>query len=422
MKLEVNKTYKSLLTNKNDPRYAICMGGRANGRSYFASQYALIHLLSDNYFRCAIMRFVLGDIRNSIFQEIRDRIDEHDLENFIDIRDHRLEFQFKENKITGIGFRKSSTEQKSKLKSLASYNCIIIEEADEVDEEDFQQLDDSLRTIKANILIIFLLNAPDKNHWIIKRWFNLIPSGIDGFYKPELKTTEKDVAYFFGTFRDNIKNLNQKTIDRYLAYKDINSDHYYNMIEGLVSEGKKGRIYKDWKVITDDEYDEIPDDPYYGLDFGFSNNPAALVEIKEHNNNIYCKELLYEAGLTNIGDKGNDLDGRFNDLGLDQDTAIIWADAAEPKSIKELQDAGWDVRPSPKGADSVRSGIKVLESVNCYYTESSENIALEVQNYRWALDRNKEPTNKPIKELDHLCDAIRYGKTGKQNEEFIGFV
>lgn len=413
MNLSTSKLYKPLFLER--PRYIICMGGRASGRSYAASQFSLVKLLSADYFRCAIMRYVLGDIRNSIFQEIRDRVEENEVEQ-IEIRENTLEFRHKHNKINGIGFRKSSSDQKSKLKSLASYNCIIIEEADEVAEEDFQQLDDSLRTIKADITIILLLNPPDKNHWIIKRWFNLISSIVPGYYKAELKSTETDTIYIHGTYKDNIKNLNQKTIDNYERYKDRNPDHYYNMIEGLVSEGARGRIYKNWKIITDKEFNELPYDSYYGLDFGFSNDPAALIEIKEHNDDIWCKELLYEVGLTN-----KRLSERFADLGIKK-SSVIYADSAEPKSIQELRDDDWDVRAAPKGQDSVRAGIDLLIGKNVYYTESSTNIDNENHEYKWALDQNKEPTNKPIDNFNHAKDAIRYGVVSNNQQSFVGFI
>jgi len=419
MNLNPSKLYKPLFLEK--PRYFIFMGGRASGRSYAASQFALFKLITPGYFRCAIMRFILGDIRNSIYQEIKDRIDDQGLEKHIGIRENMLEFTYGQNKINGMGFRKSSSDQKAKLKSLASYNYVIIEEADETAEEDFHQLDDSLRTIKSDITIILLLNAPDKNHWIIKRWFNLMPCDIDGYYRPELKQGEKDTIFIGGTYLDNIQNLNQKTIDNYERYKTKNPDHYNNMIQGLISEGARGRIYKDWKIISDKQFEELPYDSYFGLDFGFTNDPAALVEIKEHNNNVWCRELLYEVGLTNVGNKGNSLSERFEALGLKKETAIIYADGAEPKSIAELRNDDWNVIAAPKGADSIKYGIDLLISKDVYYTESSMNIDHENHEYKWALDKNKEPTNKPIDSNNHLKDAIRYGKVGNDNQDFIGF-
>jgi phage terminase large subunit len=406
MEINLNSKFKPLFNSKT--RYIICIGGRGTGRSFASSQYALVNLVGSKYFRCAIMRFVLGDIRNSIYQEIRDRIDEKEEEgelpkDSIRIRENILSFDYGQNRINGIGFRKSSSDQKSKLKSLASYNCIIIEEADEVAEEDFTQLDDSIRTAKGDIRIILLLNPPDKNHWIIKRWFNLIPSGIEGFYDYELKKSVDDVSFIGGTYLNNIQNLNKKTIDNYERYKQINPDHYYNMIRGLVSEGARGRIFKNWKIITNDEFNQLPYESYFGLDFGYSNDEASLVEVKEHNNNIWVKELIYEVGLTN-----KDLSVRFEQLGLKKGESVIYADSAEPKSIEELKRDGWHVMPSIKGADSIRSGIDYMLGKVIHYTEESNNIAIETQNYKWALDKNKEPTNKPKDEYNNAIDSIRY--------------
>ena len=416
MQIIPNKIYKPLFTK--NPRYFICMGGRASGRSYSASQFVLLKLLSAKFFRCAIMRFVLGDIRNSIYQEIRDRIEENQLESIIKIGQNNLSFQFNGNKINGIGFRKSSGDQKSKLKSLASYNCVIIEEADEVSEEDFMQLDDSLRTINADIIVVLLLNPPHKNHWIIKRWFDLVSSGVNGFYKVKLKESEKkDTIYIHGTYKQNIKNLNEKTVARYEKYKKTNPEHYYNMIQGLVSEGMRGRIFKKWKTITAKKYEELPYNEYYGLDFGFSNDPTALVGLKDHNDRIHIRELIYETGLTNTK-----ICERLVALGIPKD-AVIYADNAEPKSIQEIKDYGYyNIKPCIKGKDSISSGIDYLISKEVFYTDDSENIKIEIQEYKWALNREKEPTNVPVDKFNHAMDAIRYGEiTENSHKAWVGF-
>ncbi len=187
MAQKVNKYYAPLFTRPPHIRYMILMGGRAAGRSTAGSQYVSARLRDyKQYFRCAMMRYIASDIRNSVFQDIFDRLEES---GFIDDPDleisegGRLAFKYKKNSIIGIGFKKSSGDQKSKLKSLAGFNCVLIEEADEIGEDEFMQLDDSLRTAKSDILVILQLNPPDKNHWIIKRWFNLVDVGIPGFYK-----------------------------------------------------------------------------------------------------------------------------------------------------------------------------------------------------------------------------------------------
>lgn len=399
----VNAKYRALFTKK--PRYFILMGGRSGGRSTVASQFALAKLVSPEYFRCAVMRFVLGDVRNSIFQDILDRAEEQEVIESLEITENpMMSIAFRKNIIKGLGFRKASGDQKSKLKSLANFNVVIIEEADEVSEEDFMQLDDSLRTLKSDIIIILLLNPPHKNHWIIRRWFNLDKSERDGFYKPALKSQYKENTIFIHTtYRDNLININQTTIDNFKTYAETQPDHYWNMIEGLVSEGMRGRIFKDWKRISDQEFEELPYPSTYGLDFGFTNDPTGLIEKKSHNNKVYFRELIYETGLTN-----QRLSLRMEQLGLDKETVTIVADSAEPKSIEELRAEGWNVIASVKGQDSVRAGIDLLLSKEVYYTEGSTNLDTENQEYKWALDKNKEPINEPVDDFNHLMDAARY--------------
>jgi phage terminase large subunit len=396
----------------------ILMGGRGAGRSTVASQFALAKLRNtDSYFRCAIMRFVLGDIRNSIFQDIYDRIDELDLKDDVTIKEQMLSFKLGKNVINGIGFRKSSSEQKSKMKSLANYNVVIIEEADEVSEEDFMQLDDSLRTLKSDVMIILLLNTPPKNHWINKRWFNLLPSGVEGYYLPVLKESERhNTCHIMTNFRDNLANLNDTTIANFERYKETKPDHYYNMIEGLVPEGARGRIFKNWTPTTNEVFDKLPFPSIYGLDYGFTNDPTALIEIKKHNNKVWFRELIYETGLTNTL-----ISKRLNQLGIPKH-AKIYGDSAEPKSNQELRDDGWNVIDAEKGPDSVRAGIDMMLDFEVFYTEDSVNIAREQQEYKWALDKNKEPTNDPIDDFNHGMDAERYGLWTDSKQGFVGFV
>lgn len=412
----VNSVYRPLFAEQK--RYFILMGGRGAGRSTVASQNALAKVRAPEYYRAAIMRFVLGDIRNSIFQEIIDRADEQEVREELEIREQLLSIAHGKNRINGVGFRKSSGDQKSKLKSLAGYNEVIIEEADEINEEDFTQLDDSLRTVKSDIRIILLLNPPEKNHWIVKRWFNLEESAeVEGFYVPKLKEMyQHDTCFIHTTYLDNLVNIDRSTRENYERYKIVRPDYYYNMIRGLVSAGARGRVFTNWQTITNAEFEALPYPSYYGLDFGFTNDPTALVEIKEHNENVWTRELIYEKGLTNPA-----ISRRLTDLGVGKG-AVIYADSAEPKSIAELRQDGWNVKPSLKGADSIKAGIDTLHSCTVHYTEDSKNIALESQEYRWALDANKEPTNKPVDKNNHCMDALRYGKHTHSKQEFVGFV
>jgi len=302
MKQTVNRCYSELFTTSD--RYIILLGGRGAGRSTVASQYANARLIAPDYFRCAIMRYVLGDIRNSIYREILDRAEENKILEHLDINDSMMTIEYGANSINAVGFRKSSSDQKAKLKSLANYNCIIIEEADEIPEDDFMQLDDSLRTLKGDIKVILLLNPPPKSHWIIRRWFDLLPSEVKDYYIPKLKPEIKDTLFIGTSYKDNEKNLAQQAIWNYENYRMTKPSHYWNMIKGLVPEVVRGKIYSGWKEI-----DGVPHEARLirrWLDFGYSNDPTAIGDVYEYNGGYILDEQLYRKGMMNKPIASND--------------------------------------------------------------------------------------------------------------------
>jgi len=394
---QVSEIYKPLFTER--PRYFILMGGRGAGRSTVASQFANARLLAPEYFRCAIMRYILGDIRNSIYQEITDRIEENELDGKVQINDSLMKIEYGANSINAKGFKKSSGDQKSKLKSLASYNCVIIEEADEVPEEDFMQLDDSLRTIKGDITIILLLNPPAKDHWIIKRWFNLEPSEKQGFYIPTLKPEIKDTVAIRADYHTNEKNIASASIEQYENYQFTKPDHYYNMIKGYVPETVRGLIYPNMQIIP-----ELPKEARLrrrGLDYGYSNDPSAIVDVYEWNNSYIWDEVFYKKGASN-----KDL---ADVLKMQPEQVLLVPDSSEPKSNDELISYGISLTPAQKGPGSVNQGIQHVQEQMIYLTARSLNLIEEKNNYAWMIDKKTgETINTPIDMWNHGMDAGRY--------------
>lgn len=394
---KVNKVYAPIFVQQPRPRYIILMGGRGAGRSTVGSQLANSKLTSDEYFRCAIMRYVLGDIRNSIYREILDRAEESGIKDSLAINDSLMSITYGRNSINAVGFRKSSADQKAKLKSLANYNYIIIEEADEIPEADFMQLDDSLRTVKGDITIILLLNPPSKSHWIIERWFDLLPSEQKDFYIPKLKEGMADTLFIRTSYHDNIKNIADQSIANYERYRTTKPAHYWNMIKGLVPEVVRGKIFSNWKVV-----DSIPHEARlerYGLDFGYTNDPTAIVAVYYYNGGYILDEVCYSTGLKN---------NEIASILKNEDGAIVVADSAEPKSIDEIKDAGIKIIGAEKGSDSIRKGIDTVQSVKISVTKRSKNIIKEYENYAWDEDKEGNSLNEPKPLFDHCMDAIRY--------------
>lgn len=395
----VNKVYKPLFTQK--PRYFILMGGRGAGRSTVASQLAIARLKAPEYFRCAIMRYILGDIRNSIYREITDRAEESGIYDELKINDSTMHIEYGNNSINAVGFRKSSSDQKSKLKSLASYNCVIVEEADEIPEADFMQLDDSLRTLKGDITIILLLNPPAKDHWIVQRWFDLEPTDQKGFYKPKLKPSMTNTVAITSDYHDNEVNIAEASRIQYEEYKNSKPSHYYNMIKGYVPEVLQGKIYDGWQII-----DEIPFEARlerYGLDFGYTNDPTVIIAIYYYNGGYILDEVCYQTGMKNkmIADVLNNLP-----------KALVVADSAEPKSIEEIEGYGISIIGATKGQGSVARGIDWVQSQKISLTRKSVKTKKAYDNYKFVIDKDGNILNEPddtIHEWSNSMDAVRYG-------------
>lgn len=186
-------------------------------------------------------------------------------------------------------------------------------------------------------------------------------------------------------------------------FRRIHIDCEYGIYEGL--------IFDNWMQI-----DKLPDDGTvtYGMDFGFTNDPTALVKVLETPEAYYFDELIYQTELLN-----RDIVAKMTSLGLVKNYDIIIADSAEPKSIHEISLSGYNILPAQKGADSIRSGIDRLKSKKMYVTKRSLNLIKELRNYRWALDKAGRATNKPIDDFNHAIDAIRYAtEKNKINFEF----
>lgn len=224
-------------------------------------------------------------------------------------------------------------------------------------------------------------------------WGDWNPSDEFWYYQ-EIKD-KVDHDFITLTYKDN------EALD-YNIVQDIES-HMSNKnwwaVYGLGQLGEvEGKIYKNWQII-----DEIPHEARlerHALDFGYSNDPAALVGIYYYNGGYIFDEEMYQRGMSNrrIADTLNNLD-----------KALTVADSAEPKSIDELKEYGIDVVPATKGQGSINYGIQYVQDQKISVTKRSVNILKEYRNYLWKTDKDGNILTTPEGGLDHALDAIRYG-------------
>ena len=194
----------------------------------------------------------------------------------------------------------------------------------------------------------------------------------------------------------------ERRASRDANFKRIHIDCEYGVYEGLV--------FTEWQQI-----DTFPDNVpvRFGLDFGYSNDPTALVRVGETPEAIYVDEILYRTGMLN-----RDIVQAMASNGLRKSYDEVIADSAEPKSIDEIRLAGYNVKPAVKGADSIRAGIDKIKSKQLYVTKRSTNIIKELRNYSWIADKAGQPTNKPVDGYNHAIDAIRYAVETKVLENW----
>lgn len=186
--------------------------------------------------------------------------------------------------------------------------------------------------------------------------------------------------------------------------KDPNWWNIYGL--GLI--GKvEGLVYP-----QDNQVDELPNqgELVYGLDFGFSGDPASLTKHRIFPDELYSRELFHERGLTN-----QDIGARMLELGVSK-FDVIWADSAEPKSIEEIYQLGFNIKGAPKGPGSVEYGHQKVRQYKQYWTKDSTNCIKEQRNFRYVMDKNGKLTEKTTHIWSHGMDSRRYAVMGFSEE------
>jgi phage terminase large subunit len=238
------------------------------------------------------------------------------------------------------------------------------------------------------------------------------------FYLHELADASNFISL---TYKDN-QYLPEKEVLNILRYKErgyhedgtIKSKYWANKwrVYGLGEIGSlDGVIFQNYDI---ESFGQIGTLIGYGLDFGFSNDPTALIEMRQADSKLYCRELIYETGLTN-----SDIANRMTSLGVSKG-ALIVADSAEPKSIEEIRRMGFTIDGVKKGADSINFGINLMQQQEYKIHANSRNLIKELSSYSWKIDRNGNTLNIPIDDYNHALDALRYLTTYKFSKKGYG--
>lgn len=373
-------------TLNSDKRIKVHQGGTRSGKTYAICQYLIYRLTSSQKpLTISIVRKTLPSLKGSVQRDLFEILDnlgilyvgQHNKsENTYTFGNHVIEFL--------------SVDEPQKIRG-RKRNICYCNEVNELDFEDFRQL--LMRTTDE---MICDFNPSDPVHWIYDEVI-----------------TRDDCDTWITTYQDN-KFLPKELVDEIERLRARDPDYWRIYGEGKRAVFSHRQIFQNWEFIPKSEFPEF-DDVFYGLDFGFAQDPTAIVEIAKVNDKLFIHEICYMKGMTN-----RDIADFLKEKGINDQ--MIYCDSAEPKSIEELKQMDVLALPAIKGQGSILPGISLIKEHDVFVSQESKNLEKEFNSYFWEQLKDETIINKPIDKWNHLMDAIRYGVYSKYKNRTDFFV
>lgn len=362
-------------------------GGASSGKSHGVFQKIVIKALKDwkKPRKILVLRKVGATVRDSVFADVQATLSYFGILNMckVNMSAFRIELP------NGAEFIFKGMDNPEKIKSIKGISDVVMEEASEFTLDDYTQLTLRLRDKAHKQKQIYLMfNPVSKANWVYNAFFVKKPKNTVVY-----QTTYKDNRFLDALTRENIEEL----ANRNEAYYKIYALGEFATLDKLV-------FPKYTKALLNkDDLRQIPS--YFGLDYGFINDPSAFMHVKidDDRKRLYVVEEYVKKGLTN--DKIAE-----SIIALGYAKEQIRADSAEKKSNQELRNLGISrVIDVKKGAGSVMQGIQYLLQYEWIVDERCVKTIEELENYTWKKDKaTNEYINEPVDSYNHCLDAIRY--------------
>ncbi|MCE5527045.1 PBSX family phage terminase large subunit [Staphylococcus pseudintermedius] len=396
-KVSLNFNQPSKVFNKNifeilfnyDYFTEVHYGGGSSGKSHGVIQKVVLKALKDWEYprRILWLRKVQSTIKDSLFEDVKECLINYGIWDMClwNKTDNKVKLP------NGAVFLFKGLDNPEKIKSIKGVSDIVMEEASEFTLNDYTQLTLRLRERKHKLKQIFLMfNPVSKLNWVYKYFFE--------HGKPMKGVLIRQSSYKDNKFLDDMTRENLEMLaTRNPAYYKIYALGEFATLDKLVFPKYEKRI------ISDKEVGHLPS--YFGLDFGYVNDPSAFIHVKidSDNKKLYVMSEYVKKGMLN-----NEIAQVINDLGYSKEK--ITADSAEQKSIMEIKANGIDrIVPAMKGKDSVMAGIQFISQFDIVIDERCYKTIEEFDNYTWKKDKNTdEYYNEPVDTYNHCIDALRY--------------
>lgn len=378
-------------------RYEVYYGGAGSGKSVFVAQKLIIKACASPR-KVLVIRRYGTTIKESVFALLESILKAWGIAKYC--RFNRTDYSI--YLPNGSAFICKGLDDEEKIKSIAGITDIWAEEATELNAGQFTQLDLRLRAKVDGLQLFASFNPVSKVNWVYKKWFE---DGAE--YNRDttsiLKTTYKDNHFLTPEY---IQALEDKQ----------RADPVYYRVYALGEFCSLDKlVFSNWET-REFNHADINGLLCVGLDFGFVNDPSALVA------SVLCedsKELFVFKCWGDTNKTNPELAEIITALGFSK--SVIIADSAEQKSITELKRNGVQrIKPCAKGADSIMHGIQRLQQYRIIVAPECTGLITELQNYAWTKDRaTGEYVNKPIDEFNHYIDALRYSLQCADRREVV---
>ena len=362
-------------------------GGASSGKSHGVIQKVVFKACQDwkHPRKVLFLRKVGATVYDSIFEDVKQCLEKWQLLDKCKVNNsaYRIELP------NGAQFIFKGLDNPEKIKSIKGISDVVMEEASEFTLDDYTQLTLRLRDKKhLNKQIFLMFNPVSKVNWTYNAFFVNKPKNTVVYH-----TSYKDNRFLDQVTIENIEELENSIEEYFKIYYLVD----FSTLDNLVFPKYEKRL------LNKSEWEHLP--AYFGLDYGFINDPSALLHVRvdDENKRLYVPDEFVRKGLTN--DK---IAEAIKALGYAKEQ--IRADSAEKKSNQELRNLGIPrVIDVQKGAGSVMQGIQYLLQYEWIVDERCVKLIEELENYTWKKDRKtNEYINEPVDSYNHCIDAIRY--------------
>jgi len=387
--MKFTKVFVKIAEGFKKTRFVINQGVSSSSKSYSAIQLIIIKALKSNKPKLfSVVSETIPHLKRGVMRDFFKIIMESGL--YSEEHHNKTDSTYQLGKWTIEFF---SADNDAKLRG-ARRDYLFVNECNRITWDAFTQLE--IRT-REKIILDF---NPVSRFWVHSKLMN--PNNSYSFIK--------------STYLDNVDHLTGTPLLESSIIKAIESrkpvydsegnilsgDEQFWKVYGLGEVGSmEGVIFNNWETV-----DSIPDSgkwSAFGLDFGFTNDPTAIIRVVYQGGDIWLQELCFEQGLTNP-----DIVAKLKSVGVGSLDDII-ADSSEPKSIAEIKRGGFRaIRGVKKGPDSITNGIDILKRYRIKIHKKSINLIEEFSNYQWFKTKDGEYLNKPVDNFNHGIDAVRY--------------